>query len=122
MATLGIPSNTIAILQKYNFTFQKKFGQNFLIDPHVLEKIVDAAGVTKEDCVVEIGPGIGTMTQYLAERAGRVAAVEIDRALIPILQDTLSAYDNVEIINEDILKVDLNRLAEEKNVRAETVL
>ena len=106
MATLGIPSNTIAILQKYNFTFQKKFGQNFLID---------AAGVTKEDCVVEIGPGIGTMTQYLAERAGRVVAVEIDRALIPILQDTLSAYDNVEIINEDILKVDLNRLAEEKN-------
>ena len=84
MATLGIPSNTIALLQTYNFTFQKKFGQNFLIDPHVLEKIVDAAGVTKEDCVVEIGPGIGTMTQYLAERAGRVVAVEIDRALIPI--------------------------------------
>ena len=115
MATLGIPSNTIAVLQKYNFTFQKKFGQNFLIDPHVLEKIVDAAEVTKEDCVVEIGPGIGTMTQYLAERAGRVVAVEIDRALIPILEDTLSDYDNVEILNEDILKVDLNRLAEEKN-------
>ena len=115
MATLGIPSNTIAVLQKYNFTFQKKFGQNFLIDTRVLEKIIDAAEVTKEDCVVEIGPGIGTMTQYLAERAGRVVAVEIDRALIPILEDTLSAYDNVEILNEDILKVDLNRLAEEKN-------
>ena len=85
MATLGIPSNTIAVLQKYNFTFQKKFGQNFLIDTRVLEKIIDAAEVTKEDCVVEIGPGIGTMTQYLAERAGRVVAVEIDRALIPIL-------------------------------------
>lgn len=115
MATLGIPSNTIAVLQKYNFNFQKKFGQNFLIDPHVLEKIIEAAQITKEDCVVEIGPGIGTMTQYLAESAGQVVAVEIDKALIPILQDTLSAYDNVEIINEDILKVDLQRLVEEKN-------
>lgn len=115
MATLGIPQNTIAVLQKYNFNFQKKFGQNFLIDTHVLEKIMDAADITKDDCVVEIGPGIGTMTQYLAERAGEVVAVEIDKNLIPILEDTLSAYDNVTIINEDILKVDLNRIVEEKN-------
>lgn len=115
MATLGIPSNTIEVLRKYNFNFQKKFGQNFLIDPHVLEKIIDAAQITKEDCIVEIGPGIGTMTQYLAESAGRVVAVEIDKALIPILEETLSAYDNVEVINEDILKVDLQRLVEEKN-------
>ena len=115
MATLGIPSNTIAVLQKYNFNFQKKFGQNFLIDTHVLEKIMNAAQMTKEDCVVEVGPGIGTMTQYLAERAGHVVAVEIDKALIPILEDTLSEYDNVEVLNEDILKVDLNRLVQEKN-------
>ena len=115
MATLGIPQNTIAVLQKYNFNFQKKFGQNFLIDTHVLEKIMDAAEITKEDCVVEIGPGIGTMTQYLAERAGEVVAVEIDKNLIPILEETLSEYDNVTIINEDILKVDLNRIVEEKN-------
>lgn len=115
MATLGIPSNTIEILQKYHFNFQKKFGQNFLIDTHVLEKIIDAAQITKEDCVVEVGPGIGTMTQYLAENAGHVVAVEIDKALIPILKDTLSAYDNVEVINEDILKVDLQKLVEEKN-------
>lgn len=115
MATLGIPQNTIAILQKYNFNFQKKFGQNFLVDTHVLEKIMEAAQITKEDCVVEIGPGIGTMTQYLAERAGSVAAVEIDRNLIPILQETLAEYDNVTIINEDILKVDLNKIVEEKN-------
>lgn len=115
MATLGIPSNTIAVLQKYNFNLQKKFGQNFLIDTHVLEKIIAEARITKEDCVVEIGPGIGTMTQYLAESAGHVVAVEIDKALIPILQDTLSAYDNVEVINEDILKVDLQKLVEEKN-------
>ena len=115
MATLGIPQNTIAVLQKYNFNFQKKFGQNFLIDTHVLEKIMDAADITKDDCVVEIGPGIGTMTQYLAERAGEVVAVEIDKNLIPILEDTLSAYDNVTIINEDILKVDLNQIVEEKN-------
>ena len=115
MATLGIPSNTIAVLQKYNFTFQKKFGQNFLIDPHVLEKIVDAAEVTKEDCVVEIGPGIGTMTQYLAENAGRVVAVEIDSNLIPILKETLKDYDNVTVINEDILKVDVAALAEQYN-------
>jgi len=115
MANLGIPSNTIEILQKYNFNFQKKFGQNFLIDTHVLEKIISAAQITKEDCVVEIGPGIGTMTQYLAEAAGHVVAVEIDKNLIPILADTLSAYDNVEVINEDILKVDINRLVQEKN-------
>lgn len=115
MATLGNPKNTIEILQKYHFNFQKKFGQNFLIDPHVLEKIIEAAEVTEEDCVLEIGPGIGTMTQYLAENAREVIAVEIDKMLIPILQDTLSAYDNVTIINEDILKVDINRIAQERN-------
>ena len=115
MATLGIPQNTIAVLQKYHFNFQKKFGQNFLIDTHVLEKIIEAAGVTKDDFVLEIGPGIGTMTQYLCEHAGAVAAVEIDRNLIPILKDTLSGYDNVNVINEDILKVDICRLAQEKN-------
>lgn len=115
MATLGIPQNTIAVLQKYNFTFQKKYGQNFLIDSHVLEKIMDVAEIGKDDCVVEIGPGIGTMTQYLAERAGEVVAVEIDKNLIPILTETLADYKNVSIINEDILKVDLNRIVEEKN-------
>lgn len=115
MATLGIPQNTIAVLQKYQFNFQKKYGQNFLIDTHVLEKIMDAAQITEEDCVVEIGPGIGTMTQYLAERAKSVVAVEIDKNLIPILEDTLSEYDNVTIVNDDILKVDLNRIVEEKN-------
>jgi 16S rRNA (adenine1518-N6/adenine1519-N6)-dimethyltransferase len=115
LATLGIPQNTIAVLQKYNFTFQKKYGQNFLIDSHVLEKIMDAAEIGKDDCVVEIGPGIGTMTQYLAERAGEVVAVEIDKNLIPILTETLADYKNVSIINEDILKVDLNRIVEEKN-------
>lgn len=115
MATLGIPQNTIAVLQKYNFTFQKKYGQNFLIDSHVLEKIMDAAEIGKDDCVVEIGPGIGTMTQYLAERAGEVVAVEIDKNLIPILTETLADYKNVSIINEDILKVDLNRIVEGKN-------
>ena len=115
MANLGIPSHTIEILQKYNFNFQKKFGQNFLIDSNILEKIVDSAEITGEDCVLEIGPGIGTMTQYLAERAGEVVAVEIDKNLIPILEDTLSEYSNVTVINEDILKVDIKRLAEEKN-------
>lgn len=115
MATLGIPSNTIAVLQKYGFNFQKKYGQNFLIDTHVLEKIIRASEITEDDCVLEIGPGIGTMTQYLAERAGEVVAVEIDKNLIPILEDTLSEYDNVTIINDDILKVDLNRIVEEKN-------
>ncbi len=115
MANLGIPSNTIEILQKYNFNFQKKFGQNFLIDTHVLEKIIDASEITKDDCVLEIGPGIGTMTQYLAESAREVIAVEIDKALIPILGDTLKDYDNVTVINDDILKVDINRIVQEKN-------
>lgn len=115
MATLGIPQNTIAILQKYHFNFQKKFGQNFLIDTHVLERIIEAAGITKDDFVLEIGPGIGTMTQYLCENAREVVAVEIDQNLIPILGETLASYDNVTVINEDILKVDIVRLAEEKN-------
>lgn len=115
MATLGIPANTIKILQKYNFNFQKKFGQNFLIDTHVLDKIIDSSQIGKEDCVLEIGPGIGTMTQYLAENAGQVVAVEIDKALIPILEDTLSEYNNVTVINQDILKVDINKIVEEKN-------
>ncbi|EOS27010.1 ribosomal RNA small subunit methyltransferase A [Lachnospiraceae bacterium 3-1] len=115
MADLGKPQNTIAVLQKYNFNFQKKFGQNFLIDSRVLDKIIEAATITKEDFVLEIGPGIGTMTQYLCENAREVVAVEIDRNLIPILKDTLKDYQNVEIWNEDILKVDINRLAQEKN-------
>lgn len=115
MATLGNPKNTIEILQKYQFNFQKKFGQNFLIDTHVLDKIISSAEVTKEDCVLEIGPGIGTMTQYLAENAREVIAVEIDKMLIPILEDTLSEYDNVTVINEDILKVDINKIARERN-------
>ncbi len=115
MATLGIPRNTIAVLQKYRFCFQKKWGQNFLIDTHVLEKIICAAGVAEEDFVLEIGPGIGTMTQYLCENAREVAAVEIDANLIPVLEDTLSAYRNVTIINEDILKLDLSRLIKERN-------
>lgn len=113
--TLGNPQNTIQVLQKYNFNFQKKFGQNFLIDTHVLDKIISAAGITKDDFVLEIGPGIGTMTQYLACAAREVVAVEIDKNLIPILEDTLSDYNNVSVINEDILKVDLVALAEEKN-------
>ena len=113
--TLGNPQNTIEILQKYNFTFQKKFGQNFLIDTHVLDKIIRAAEITREDMVLEIGPGIGTMTQYLAEAAGKVVAVEIDKNLIPILSDTLSAYENVTIINEDVLKLDIQKLANEEN-------
>ena len=113
--TLGNPKNTIEILQKYKFVFQKKFGQNFLIDEHVLEKIISAAGIGPDDFVVEIGPGIGTMTQYLAHAARGVAAVEIDKALIPILQDTLSTYDNVTVINDDVLKVDLKELAEKMN-------
>ena len=113
--TLGNPKNTIEFLNKYQFMFQKKFGQNFLIDTHVLEKIIQSANITKEDFVLEIGPGIGTMTQYLAEAAREVTAVEIDRNLIPILKDTLSGYDNVNVINEDILKVDICRLAQEKN-------
>ena len=115
MATLGIPANTIAILKKYNFNFQKKFGQNFLIDTNVLERIIEESHITSEDCVLEIGPGIGTMTQYLAENAAKVIAVEIDKALIPILADTLSHYDNVRIINDDILKVDINKICQEEN-------
>ena len=115
MATLGNPKNTIAVLQKYGFNFQKKFGQNFLIHTGILEEIIEAAEITKEDFVLEIGPGIGTMTQYLCENAREVVAVEIDKNLIPILADTLSAYDNVEVINEDILKVDIKTLADEKN-------
>lgn len=115
MAALGNPTNTIAVLQKYHFNFQKKYGQNFLIDANILEKIIKAAGVNENDCVLEIGPGIGTMTQYLCEHAREVVAVEIDKKLIPILeQDTLSAYDNVTIINEDILKLDLHALVQEK--------
>ncbi len=113
--TLGNPQNTIAVLQKYNFVFQKKFGQNFLIDTHVLDKIIRAAEIDAEDMVLEIGPGIGTMTQYLACAAKKVIAVEIDRALIPILEDTLDGYENVRIINEDVLKVDIGRLAAEEN-------
>lgn len=113
--TLGSPQHTIEVLQKYDFTFQKKFGQNFLIDPHVLDKIIASAEITKDDFVLEIGPGIGTMTQYLACAARKVVAVEIDKALIPILEDTLSEYDNVEVINEDVLKVDIDKLAREQN-------
>ena len=112
---LGNPTNTLAVINRYEFAFQKKFGQNFLIDQGIVEKIVREAGVTKDDFVLEIGPGIGTMTQILCENAREVAAVEIDRKLIPILNDTLSEYDNVTIINDDILKVDINKLAEEKN-------
>ena len=115
MPTLGNPTGTIEILKKYNFNFQKRFGQNFLIDSHILEKIVESAEITKEDCVLEIGPGIGTMTQYLAESARKVIAVEIDKNLIPILGETLAEYDNVTVINEDILKLDINRLVEEEN-------
>ena len=112
---LGNPKRTIEVLQKYDFVFQKKYGQNFLIDTHVLDKIINAAQITKEDFVLEIGPGIGTMTQYLASRAREVFVVEIDKALIPILEDTLSEYENVTILNEDILKVDIRKLAEEHN-------
>ena len=113
--TLGNPHNTIEILQKYQFSFQKRFGQNFLIDTHVLDKIIRAADIGKDDMVLEIGPGIGTMTQYLAKEAGKVIAVEIDRNLIPILEDTLGGYDNVRIINEDVLKLDIHRLVWEEN-------
>lgn len=115
MAYLGSPSATKEVINKYRFAFQKKFGQNFLIDSNILENIVDAAEITKEDFVLEIGPGIGTMTQYLCEAARQVVAVEIDKMLIPILEDTLSQYDNIEVINQDVLKVDINSLAREKN-------
>ena len=112
---LSNPKKTIEVIQKHGFDFQKKFGQNFLIDPHVLDKIIAAAGITKDDFVLEIGPGIGTMTQYLAEAAREVTAVEIDRNLIPILEETLAEYDNVTVINQDILKLDLEALSQEKN-------
>lgn len=112
---LSNPQKTIEIIKKYNFNFQKKFGQNFLIDAHVLQKIIAGAGVTKEDMVMEIGPGIGTMTQYLAESAGTVVAVEIDKNLLPILEETLADYDNVTVINEDILKLDIQKLVDERN-------
>ena len=112
---LGNPQETIAVLNRYKFAFQKKFGQNFLIDTHVLERIIDEAGITPDDFVLEIGPGIGTMTQYLAEAAREVVAVEIDNNLIPILKETLAEYDNVTVINEDILKIDIKKLAEEHN-------
>lgn len=115
MAALGNVKNTAEVIQKYQFNFQKKFGQNFLIDSNILDKIIESAQLTKEDCVLEIGPGIGTMTQYLAEEAGEVVAVEIDKNLIPILEDTLSAYSNVTILNEDILKVDINKIVQEHN-------
>ena len=112
---LGNPKYTIEVLQKYHFVFQKRFGQNFLIDEHVLEKIIESSGITKDDFVLEIGPGIGTMTQYLAEAAREVAAVEIDSSLIPILKDTLKDWDNVSVINNDILKTDIKKIADEKN-------
>jgi 16S rRNA (adenine1518-N6/adenine1519-N6)-dimethyltransferase len=112
---LGNPQKTIEIIKKYEFAFQKKFGQNFLIDTHVLDKIIAAAGVTKDDCVLEIGPGIGTMTQYLAENARHVVAVEIDSNLIPILNETLADYENVTVIHADILKVDINQITEQFN-------
>ena len=112
---LSNPNETIQVIQKYQFAFQKKFGQNFLIDPHVLDKIIAAAQISKDDCVLEIGPGIGTLTQYLAENARQVVAVEIDSNLIPILEETLKDYPNVTVINEDILKVDMEGLAKEYN-------
>jgi len=109
------PKVTASVLQKYDFKFAKKFGQNFLIDAHVIGKIIQSADITKDDCVLEIGPGIGTLTQFLAEAAGSVISVEIDNKLIPILEDTLSAYDNVTVINDDIMKVDIGQLVREKN-------
>ncbi|MCR5330800.1 MAG: 16S rRNA (adenine(1518)-N(6)/adenine(1519)-N(6))-dimethyltransferase RsmA [Lachnospiraceae bacterium] len=116
MAQLADPKNTIAILNKYHIVFQKKYGQNFLIDEHVIEKILKAAGITKDDTVLEIGPGIGTLTQYLCENAGHVIAVEIDKNLIPILEnDTLAQYENVRIINDDVMKLDLKELIETEN-------
>lgn len=115
MAYLATPTATAEIIKKYNFAFQKRFGQNFLIDSNIVSKIIKLSGITEKDCVVEIGPGIGTMTQYLAEKAGQVIAVEIDKNLIPILNETLGEYDNVTIINDDILKVDIRQMAEEKN-------
>ena len=115
MEKLSNPKKTIEVIQKYQFRFQKKFGQNFLIDERVIDKIIAAAGITKEDCVLEIGPGIGTLTQMLAEHAKQVIAVEIDKNLIPVLEDTLKDYENISIINQDILKVDINELVEKQN-------
>ncbi len=115
MATLGNPQNTAEILKKYNFEFHKKLGQNFLIDTHVIDKIIETSGVTEDDCVLEIGPGIGTLTQYLAEKARYVVAVEIDTKLMPVLDETLAGYDNVTVINKDILKTDIRALADEYN-------
>lgn len=115
MEKLSNPQRTIEVIKKYEFCFQKKFGQNFLIDGHVLDKIIAGAGVTKDDMVLEIGPGIGTMTQYLAEAAGKVVAVEIDRNLLPILQETLADYDNVKVIHADVLSLDLEKLVQEEN-------
>lgn len=115
MEKLSNPQRTIEVIKKYEFCFQKKFGQNFLIDGHVLDKIIDGAGVTKDDMVLEIGPGIGTMTQYLAEAAGKVVAVEIDRNLLPILQETLADYGNVKVIHADVLSLDLEKLVQEEN-------
>ena len=117
MEKLSNPQRTIEVIKKYEFCFQKKFGQNFLIDGHVLDKIIAGAGVTKDDMVLEIGPGIGTMTQYLAEAAGKVVAVEIDRNLLPILQETLADYDNVKVIHADVLSLDLEKLVQEENGR-----
>ena len=114
---IATPSKTIEIINKYNFAFQKKFGQNFLIDTHVLDKIIAAADITKEDTILEIGPGIGSMTQYLCEKAGQVISIEIDKMLIPILQDNLKEYDNFTLINEDFLKLDIHKLIEEHNCK-----
>lgn len=115
MEHIGKPQNTIAIIQKHNFNFQKRFGQNFLIDTYVLDKIIDKANITKDDCVIEIGPGIGSMTQLLANKAKRVIAVEIDKNLIPILEETLAPFNNITIINDDILKVDIKKLIDSYN-------
>ncbi|MBQ7582691.1 MAG: 16S rRNA (adenine(1518)-N(6)/adenine(1519)-N(6))-dimethyltransferase RsmA [Lachnospiraceae bacterium] len=115
MTTLIQPQNTFEVLRKYHFSARKKFGQNFLIDAHVLDKIMDAAQITKDDCVIEIGPGIGTMTQGLCERAGKVLAIEIDGELIPILKDTLSSYNNVSVVHADVMKTDLQDLIDKEN-------
>ncbi|MBQ2082978.1 MAG: ribosomal RNA small subunit methyltransferase A, partial [Lachnospiraceae bacterium] len=112
---LIIPKNTVRILQKYDFHFSKKLGQNFLIDDHVMDRIIKGAGISRDDCALEIGPGIGTMTQFLGENAGKVIAVELDKKLIPILEDTLSEFDNITVINDDILKTDITALAKEYN-------
>lgn len=115
MPNLSNVGETAAIIHKYNFSFQKRFGQNFLIDPHVLDKIIDAAMIDKNDFVIEIGPGIGTMTQLLCERAGRVSAIEIDKELIPILKETLAPYENITVHNADVMKIDLAALIKEES-------